>query len=138
MTQQIQEEASSKQSSYRLIRKHYTPKGLTNNIHKSLDNKNLSLKTDFIPNKDLYEGYKKGTSAQTEFSRRLNPINNKGTDLSSNEDTKYIIPKKSQYKQYIESYQPMNPGFNLTQLIYKDTFQIIPYRDSVYFGEVID
>ena len=52
-----------------------------------------------------------------------------------NESTRFHVPSKNEYKHFIYTYKPVTPGLDLVSLIQKDNFEIITYKNAVYFGE---
>lgn len=50
----------------------------------------------------------------------------------------FKIPEEDEFEDYLKGYKPLNPTFNVRQLVQSRNFHIIPTGNNVYFGEVID
>lgn len=48
----------------------------------------------------------------------------------------FKIPEEEEFEDYLLNYKPMNPEFDLKQLVKEPNFQIVPANGKVYFGQI--
>jgi hypothetical protein len=50
----------------------------------------------------------------------------------------FKIPEEVEFFSYLSKYKPINSKFDVLKLIKSENFKIVPMKNSVYFGELVN